>query len=395
MTQAPETLIRTAGKGLAQSSRIQSIDILRGLVMVLMAIDHVRVYSGIPSGGQTAGIFFTRWITHFCVPAFVFFAGTGAFLHGAKLNEKGKLAAYLFTRGILLVLLELTLIRFCWTFNFDFARFTLAGVIWMLGWCMVLLSALVWLRPVVLGIIGLFIIFGQQLFSLAPKLLPASARPAFGRIWEFVYPSGLDGWQGIAVLYVLVPWIGVMAAGYGFGLIMKMNAERRKRICLFIGLPAILIFLVAGSLMAYTQPGRSDAPPFIFRLLNQRKYPASPWYLLMTLGPIIALIPYAEKAGSRFARVLQTFGRVPLFYYILHILLIHLSALAVNAIRLGNAHGEWYGTAPFTEIPQEQRWPLGLLYLVFAIDVLLLYFACRWYAAYKLRHPEKRWLSYI
>src|SRR5260221_3372504 len=123
---------------MSETNRVRSLDVVRGVVMVLMAIDHVRVYSGLPAGGPTAGILFTRWVTHFCAPSFVFLAGTGAFFYGIKLNNKKKLAAYLISRGLLLVLLELTFIRFCWTFNFNYADFLLAGVIWMLGWCMVL-----------------------------------------------------------------------------------------------------------------------------------------------------------------------------------------------------------------------------------------------------------------
>src|SRR5215813_7915550 len=148
------------------ASRIQSIDILRGAVMVLMAIDHVRVYSGLPAGGPTAGIFFTRWITHFCAPAFAFFAGTSALLYGRKLADRGALARYLLTRGLILVVLELTLIRFTWTFNIDYGRFVLAGVIWMLGWCMVILGGLVRLSPGAVGIIGLAVVFCQQVFGL-------------------------------------------------------------------------------------------------------------------------------------------------------------------------------------------------------------------------------------
>ena len=129
------------------SHRLRSLDIIRGAVMILMAIDHVRVYSGIPAGGPTAGVFFTRWVTHFCAPAFVFFAGTAAFLHGRKIADTGTLSRYLVIRGLLLVLLELTVIRFSWTFNVDYSQFVLAGVIWMLGWCMVLLAALVSLKP--------------------------------------------------------------------------------------------------------------------------------------------------------------------------------------------------------------------------------------------------------
>jgi uncharacterized membrane protein len=377
-----------------QPSRLQSVDLLRGAVMVLMAIDHVRVYSGLPAGGREPGIFFTRWITHYSAPSFVFFAGVSAFLYGRKLNNTGKLATWLFTRGLLLVVLELTLIRFFWTFNLRLDQFMLAGVIWMLGWCMVLMALLMRLRPATVGMIGLAIILFQQVFGLVPGLLPEASRASFGRFWEFIYSSGLEGPDGMAILYVLVPWIGVMAAGYGFGLILQMEAARRKRICLWIGLTAIFLFLVVGSIIAL-QPQEADAPPFLYRLLSQQKYPPSQLFLLMTLGPVIALVPYAEQVKGWLAKALSIIGQVPFFYYLLHILLIHVSALIVNFIRNGAVFPEWYASAPFANVPREQAWSLGLLYLVFIIDVLLLYIACRWYARYKYDHPQQRWLKYL
>jgi len=373
------------------NSRIQSVDILRGAIMVLMAIDHVRVYSGLPAGGPTAGIFFTRWVTHFCAPGFVFLAGTSIFLYGNKINNNKKLAGFLLSRGLLLVLLELTLIRFFWTFNFNYNEFILAGVIWMLGWCMILMAAFIWLRPIVAGIIGIVIIAGQQLFQYVPKILPSSLHS----FWEFVYPSGFDPPPHITVLYVLVPWIGVMAAGYAFGAVLLKDHSTRRRICLWIGLSSILLFLIIGSMMIFRQPVEADSPPLIFRLLNQRKYPASLLYLLMTLGPLITLIPYTENVKGWFAGVLGIFGRVPFFYYLLHIPLIHVTALLVNKIRVGEMHQEWYATAPYVYFDEAQRWTLGLLYLVFIIDVIVLYFLCRWYANYKKTHPRQKWLRYI
>ena len=376
------------------SARIQSIDIVRGAVMVLMAIDHVRVYSGIPAGGPAPGIFFTRWITHFCAPAFAFLAGTAAFLYGRKLASPHALARYLVTRGLLLVLLELTVIRFAWTFNFNYGQFTLAGVIWMLGWCMVLLAGLVWLPPKAVGAIGLGIIFFQQIFRFPPHLLPATVQTSVGWIWEFVYPAGLENRSGIGILYVLVPWIGVMAAGYGFGAIFRLETEKRRKLCLRIGLSATVIFLLAGGLEVYFNRSPANGLPFLLRLLNQQKYPASQLYLLMTLGPIIALLPWAEQARGWLARALETIGRVPMFYYLLHIPLIHLAALLVTLVREGQIHPEWYATAPFTFLPPEHRWGLPLLYLVWSIIVIILYFACRWFAGVKTHHP-KSWLRYI
>ena len=375
--------------------RIRSVDILRGAVMVLMAIDHVRVYSGMPSGGPDAGIFFTRWVTHFCVPAFVFFAGTSAFLYGNKINDKGRLARYLLTRGLMLAVLELTLLRFCWTFNFNYAQFTLAGVLWMLGWCMVLLAAFVRLSPRTIGITGLVIAFGQNAFHLVPQILPADWRNYFDWFWEFIYPGGTYGPPHIAILYVIVPWIGVMMAGYGFGKILTGDAVYRRKFCLWAGLSAVVIFLIAGSLVIILGPPSKTGMPFIFRLLAQQKYPASQLYLLMTLGPVIALVPFAERAQGWFAKTLTTFGRVPLFYYLLHIPLIHCAALLVNLIREGSTNQGFYATAPFTEIEPIYRWGLPILYLVFIMVEVILYFACRRYEHYKFSHPEKKWLKYI
>ncbi len=251
--------------------RIRSVDILRGAVIVLMAIDHVRVYSGLPAGGQTAGIFFTRWITHFCAPAFVFFAGTSAFLYGRKLQDKAALSKYLLTRGLLLVLLELTLIRFSWTFNFDYSEFVLAGVIWMIGWCMALMAALIWLRTATVGIIGLAIIFFQQVFAYVPKIFPASMQASFGKFWEFIYSSGFEGPKGITILYVLVPWIGVMAAGYGFGLIVTMEPARRRKICLAIGLGAIAAFFDSGNYYRFKRGFAGKCAAFYFSFVESEK----------------------------------------------------------------------------------------------------------------------------
>jgi uncharacterized membrane protein len=370
--------------------RKRSIDLLRGIIMVLMAIDHVRVYSGVPVGSLSPDIFFTRWVTNFCAPGFAFFTGVSAYLYGLKINDKKKLSGFLLTRGLLLVLLELTVIRFCWTFNMDYGKFLLAGVIWMLGWCMVLLAALVWFRPLIVALIGLFIIFGQQLFNTIPHALHLHG--AVANWWEFIYPyAELEPPMGMAVLYVLVPWIGVMAAGYGFGAIFKYDATKIRNICLIIGLSSILIFLVAGSLLS----DASNPAPFILKLLRQNKYPASILFLLMTVGPLITLIPFAEKAKGPLANRLIIFGKVPLFYYLLHIPLIHLSALLVTYIREGALFPTWYDTAPFTSVPPGHQWPLGLLYLVFILDVSILFFLCRWYAWYKQGHPEQQWLRYL
>lgn len=395
---------------LTKTSRLQSIDLLRGLVMVIMAIDHVRVYSGLPAGGPTAGIFFTRWITHYCAPSFVFLAGTSAFLYFQKSGDKGEVTRFLIIRGLILVLMELTIIRFFWMFNFDYATFTFGGVIWMLGWCMVLLAAFIRLRSNTLIIIGLVMIFAQQVFLYVPNLFPAAVSAPLEKIWAVFYPSnsagksgaallsGIAGFPsifGVSIFYVLIPWIGVMMAGYGFGQVFLRDAATIKKICLWVGLSAIALFIVAGTVMIFTAPPSDYNPPFLFKLLGQQKYPPSQLYLLMTLGPLIALLPWASTLKGKLAEALVIIGRVPMFYYILHLLLIHLSAFVVNLIISGTIHQEWYNTAPFVGIPEEQRWSLPVLYIVWAIDVVILYFACRWYAAYKANHPQQAWLKYL
>ena len=375
--------------------RLGALDIVRGAVMVLMAIDHVRVYAGVPAGGPTPALFFTRWITHFCAPAFVFFAGTSAFLNGLKLGDRRALARYLVTRGLVLVLLELTVIRLSWTFGVDYSETILAGVIWMLGWCMVLLAGLVWLPTWAIATVGLVVIVFQNVFGLAGRAMPHSVR----LLWEFLYPVdtevklGANG-PSFSVLYVIVPWIGVMAAGYAFGALMIREPTERRRLCLRIGLSATALFAAAGILMVLFLPRPDDAAPALFLVLNQRKYPASPFFLLMTLGPTIALLPVAERARGWFVDVLATFGRVPMFYYLLHIPLIHAVALLVWLARDGSVHPEWFASAPYVSVPDADRWGLPLLYLVFAVVVLILYLPCRWFGRLKARRPTS-WLRYI
>jgi uncharacterized membrane protein len=378
--------------------RLVSLDVMRGLVMVLMAVDHVRVYSGLPAGGPTPGIFFTRWVTHFCAPAFVFFAGTSAFLSGRK-RTQSELSRHLLTRGAFLVLLELTVIRLAWTFNVDYAGYLLFGVIWMLGVCMILMAGLVYLPMRAIAIIGLLVIFGQNLVGAVAGLTPESW--AWGSsFWQFVYFGGVftigENGPAVAVLYSIVPWIGVMAAGYAFGAIAIREPAERDRLFVRIGVPATALFLVVAGLMVFMNPAPEGAPPALLRLLNQQKYPASQLFLLMTLGPTIALMPLAQKAKGVVGDVLAVFGRVPLFYYLLHIPLIHFAAIVVSLVREGHVNPWLFGNHPMMPppVPDGYRWSLSLLYLVFAIVIAILYVPCRWFARVKAEHRDG-WVRYL
>ena len=397
-TTAPSTYTPPVS-ATARIERLASIDVMRGVVMILMAIDHVRVYSGLPAGGPTAGIFFTRWITHFVAPAFCFLAGTGAFLHGKKLGDTPALAKYLVTRGLVLIVLEMTVLRVAWTFNFDYAHYLLAGVIWMLGVCMILLAGLVRFSTRTIAIFGLVTIFAQQLVAWPTRVMSQGVRDTVGWIWQFLYFGGRIqlGHTGptLSILYVIVPWIGVMAVGYAFGDILLKPADER-RLCLRIGLSATALFVVIAGAIVMLQTAQPDDPPLLFRFLGQQKYPASQLFLLMTLGPMIALLPLAERARGPIGNVLSVFGRVPMFYYLLHIPLIHALAVVVSLIRTGSVTPWLFGNHPMQppEQPPGYMWSLGLLYLVFIVAVVMLYFACRWYSAVKARNKDS-WLKYI
>jgi len=381
--------------------RIRSIDIARGIIMVLMAIDHVRVYSGVPPGGPTAGVFFTRWITNFSAPGFVFLAGTGAYLFGVRHGSTRELSRFLWTRGLWLILLELTVLRLAWTFNFDYAHYVLAGVIWMLGWCMIVLAALVWLPLRAIGAIGIAMIACHNLMDpYVPQIEQGLEHAPMAWLWQILYFGGEINGTPLVVLYVLVPWIGVMAAGYAFGALMRLEPARRDRMCYQIGGAAILLFLVLRGLDGYGDPRHwttlQQPPSAVLRFLNTNKYPASLLFLLMTIGPIIASLPLLERARGAVANVLDVFGRVPLFFYLLHIPLIHALALVVSAIREGAVNPWLFANHPMSNPPPPEgyTWSLPLLYLVWAIAIALLYPACRWYARVKATN-RSAWLSYL
>ena len=366
----------------AQSSRVRrlpSLDIVRGAVMVLMAVDHVRVYAGVPAGGPDPAVFFTRWITHFCAPVFVFLAGTAAYLYGQKIQPRAALAKFLAIRGLWLVLLELTVLRFAWTFNFDYANFTFAGVIWVIGWSMVVLAGLVFLPTPSVGAIGVIVIVSHNAF--APVLSKSTV--LYG------------GWMlpvagfNLVVLYTLIPWFAVMAAGYAFGAIVQ-----KRRIVIAIGVAAIVSFLVLRATGVYgdPRPWQSGALQF----LNTAKYPASLLFLLMTLGPMFVVLPFLEHARGRVARWLEVFGRVPFFYYVLHIPLIHVVAVLISLVRTPEHTGWLFANHPMLppDVPPGYRWSLALLYAVTALVVIGLYFPCRWYARVKAERP-RAWMKYV
>ena len=385
----------SSGDAPPAGARVASVDIVRGAVMVLMAIDHVRVFAGVPAGGPTPALFFTRWVTHFCAPVFIFLAGTAAYLYGEKVGSRRTLAKFLLTRGLWLVLLELTVLRFGWTFNFDYANFTFAGVIWAIGWSMVLMSGLVFFPAAVVGGIGVAMIVAHN--AIAPAIFGIESPSWLLRVLyaggSFSLP-GL-GWE-VLILYVLVPWVGVMAAGYGFGAIVRMPADQRRRACLAIGGSAIGLFVLLRATGVYGDPRPWEPGQPALAFLNTAKYPASLLFLLMTLGPAILVMPFLEGARGRVVRWLELFGRVPFFYYVLHIPLIHVVAVLISLVRTPESTGWLVANHPLAppDVPDGYTWSLPLLYCVTALVVIGLYFPCRWFARVKAegRHSWTRYL---
>ena len=412
--------ITPAFPGTPRAERLISVDLLRGAVMVIMALDHVRDFftynRPLPEmvHQTTLALFFTRWITHFCAPVFFFLAGTGAFLTGAKKSPQ-ELCGYLWKRGLFLIVMEETVFFFAWTGNFFFPGF-IGIVIWALGWSMIFLALLVrWLPVRAIAAIGLALIFGHNLLD---RVSPESFGK-LGILWSILHVQSfnqLTTFHGTPivglVVYPLVPWIGVMAAGYAFGAILKKPAAERRRWILAIGAACVLLFVVLRAGHLYGNPpvgarafGASNgdfavqatAWQTVVAFLNVQKYPPSLQFLLMTLGPALILLGLFDRITLEslrgFGRAILVYGRVPLFYYILHLFLIHTMAIVV-ALAFHQPVAWLFHGGIFGNIPPDYGHGLPFIYLMWITAVVILYLPCRWYAELKSRRKDW-WLSYI
>lgn len=383
--------------------RLTSIDALRGLVMVLMALDHTRDffsnYSGNPvdPATTTPALFVTRWITHLCAPVFVFLAGTGAYLYGQRGRSTRELSGFLASRGLWLIILELTLVRWGWRFNLGDRNFE-GQVIWALGASMLVLSALVYLPAKWILAFGLAWILGHNAFD-GVRFPSDDWRAVPWSILHVSEPVSLGGGFGFFPLYPLIPWIGVMPVGYVFGMLMQRPESERRRwmIGLSLGMLATFLVLRGTNLYGDPQPWSPQGSPArsIFSFFNVSKYPPSLLFLLVTLAPALALLAAFDASPFRIPQWLITFGRVPLFYYLLHLYLIHAGAglTAWLAGRRDHAHWIWHNDT-FGGAPEGYGYPLWGVYLAWATVVALLYPACRWFAGLKQR-SKNPWLSYL
>lgn len=383
-----------------RKNRIESVDLLKGIVMVLMAIDHTRDYfyqaqnlfDLTDPAHATIAVYFNRWITHFCAPTFSFLAGVSAFMAGRR-RSKSELSGFLIKRGLWLVFMELTIISFAWYFDIQFRNFDLA-VIWCLGISMIFLAAIIHMPRNLILIFSCVLIAGHNAFdSIHFK----------GNIWwsilhEFDSFKISDTHQ-LNIFYPIIPWIGVMALGYYFGSFYSpsFDAAKRRKLFNIIGVASLLLFVIIRWTNIYGDPSAwqkyHTITQTIMSFLNVTKYPPSLLYLLLTLGVAFVFLANTENLGGKVVAFFTTFGRVPFFYYILHLYFIRIIGMI-----LAELSGYDWRILIQTSFDIDLKgfgYNLGIVYLIWAGIILLLYPLCKRFDAYKQSHKEQWWLSYL
>jgi uncharacterized membrane protein len=380
------------------AQRIASVDIVRGAVMVLMALDHVRDWvSNIPIRPEDltrswAALFFTRWVTHFCAPTFFLLAGVGIGILASRGIPRPDLTRFLLTRGVWLLVLELVITPLGWQFGFQLVP-AFALVLWALGWSMIIMAAVVHLPPKSIAAAALVIIAGHNLLD---RISPDSLG-AFAGVWRVLHVPGFAVPGVLFIGYPLVPWVAVMATGFLLGRVYEWDPPARRRFLLSAGTLLTLVFVTLRFVNEYGDPGRWTPQRTrvltIASFLNVTKYPPSLLFLLMTLGPALIALALTEESRGRIARWLSIYGRVPLFFYVVHIFVAHAVAMTLAFIQSGHFRRikvitdigslpEWYGV------------PLSGVYFVWAIVVISLYFPCRRFAQLKASRAAW-WLRYL
>ncbi len=392
------------------SSRLSSIDALRGLVMVIMALDHVRdfFHAGAVSFSPTdltqtnPILFFTRWITHFCMPVFMFAAGMGIFLYGQRARSPGQLSRFLLTRGVWFLVLELTVMRLAYDFSLSLRFPFLLLILWIFGLCMIVMAALhhlplSWLAALSLPVIALHNCLDR---------IPSSSFGSAAWLWNLLHQPGAFRLAGETFIapYPVVPWIAVMAAGYCFGRIFSREPEVRRSLMLRIGPVSTIAFLVTRAINRYGDPvpwtHQKSAVFTVLSFLNCTKYPASLDFVLMTLGPAILLLAYFDGRSLKPSNAIVVFGRVPMFYFVLHFYLIHTLAVFAEWFRYGPSAARFTFSlmpsmgGPRDLFPANLGYPLWVVYGVWMLTVILLYPLCRWFAKIKASRHDW-WLSYL
>ena len=386
--------------------RVESIDLLRGIIMVIMALDHTRDYFHRGSmivdptnlATTTPLLFFTRILTHYCAPVFVMLTGTAAFLSGSRKTKK-ELSQFLLSRGLWLILLEFTLNNFLWWFDLSYSIVNIQ-VIWAIGFSMVVLSFLIFLPLRMILFLGIMLVAGHNLLDT----ITVDGTGWKSVLWYLVHQMKEVHYQDRVVFfqYPVLPWIGVMALGYCAGPLFsrQISADTRKKWLLMLGIAGVLAFVIIRAVNVYGDPTpwqpQQNALYTFMSFLNVNKYPPSLSYVLMTLSPAMLLLYFFENVNSRVADFFLVFGRVPLFYYFLHVLVIHLLAI----IMLFMSGGDWRlmimnSTTITSPIWLDYGYPLPVVFVVWVLVIAVLYPFCRIYQQYKFQNREKWWLSYM
>lgn len=396
--------------------RIYSIDLLRGVVMMIMLLDHTRDFvhheallsDPTDPATTTVAIFFTRWITHYCAPTFVFLSGVSIYLQKLNGKSNAELSRFLFTRGLWLIFLEFTVVRFGMVFNFDYSFFGMGQVIWVIGVSMIVMAGLIYLPARIVGVAALAMIVLHNLldrFQLPPNIAFGGEGTFAQSLWIILHQMGVVPLvtHGPVIFfgYPLIPWVGVMAAGWAVGTIYNWEAGRRRKLLYAVGIAATILFVALRLVNVYGDPApwssQASGSHTILSFLNVTKYPPSLLFLLMTLGPALIVLAFTDGMSGRaiWQKIAITFGRVPMFFYILqwftaHGLAIVLSLLAGKEVAyLFMNFGENSQAAP-----PDHGFSLAVTYAVWIAGLVILYPLCLWYGNYKRRN--KHWLlSYL
>ena len=389
-----------------KSKRLHSIDLLRGTVMIIMALDHVRdyfhasafLYDPTDLTRTDVPLFLTRWITHFCAPIFTFLAGASAFLNGTKKTKK-ELSFFLFTRGLWLVIAEVLIVTLGWTFNPAYPVLILQ-VIWALGVSMMVLAGMIYLPLTAILVIGLALIGAHNLLDAPPA---GGAHPA-SFLMAALHEQRIIPMKPFIIMmgYPVTPWIGIMLVGYAFGQLYlpTFDAGKRRKNLIGLGLAAIALFIIIRFINLYGDPhpwSAQKTPVFtVLSFLNTTKYPPSLLYILMTLGPAMLFLAFAEKPLNKLSEKVVVFGRVPMFYYLLHIYLIHILSVIAAAI----SGFKWSdmvltGWVSMNAQLKGYGYSLAFVYVLWILIIVGVYPLCKWYDNYKQANRSKWWLSYI
>ena len=392
---------------LPDTKRITSVDLLRGVIMIIMALDHTREFfhsaaltsNPLDLNTTTPILFFTRWITHFCAPVFVFLSGTSAFLQSARKSKK-ELSIFLITRGCWLIIAEVTIVTLIFSFDISFSAIALE-VIWAIGISMVILGLIIWLPFEIILAIGLLIVLGHNALDFYERDQTTPFSAGYNLIHRVGFHS-LWGKHQLLILYPFLPWSGVMMLGYCLGKVLRNNNQAyRKKFLIITGISVIALFIILRFINVYGDPFRWSTQGNGFytflSFINASKYPPSLFFICMTIGPALLLMAWWDNIQNRFTRIVSVYGRVPFFYFLTHFFLIHLFSAFAFFMR-GHTFAEDAAdlSTPFIKFIKEgEGVQLRYVYLIWLAIVIILYPVCKWYDNYKTRHKQKKWLSYL